>query len=118
MQISNEKNAICQVNFKYNVKICTLDFQGGLAYNLSILQVNQTRNNNLKKEGKKAMKKLFSIHEAAQHPEVSLTEYALRRMAKQGRLPCIYSGNRCLINIDQLIAQLNDLPGNINSKEG
>lgn len=64
------------------------------------------------------MKNLFSIHEAAQHPEVSLTEYALRRMAKQGRLPCIYSGNRCLINVDQLIAQLNDLPGNINSKEG
>lgn len=64
------------------------------------------------------MKKLCSIHQAAQHPDVCLSEYALRRMAKQGRLPGLYSGSRFYINIDQLIAQLNDLPGNINSREG
>ena len=64
------------------------------------------------------MKKLCSIHQAAQHPDICLSEYALRRMAKQGKLPCIYSGNRCLVNVEQLINQLNDLPGNINSREG
>lgn len=63
------------------------------------------------------MKKLVTIHEAAQHPEVCLTEYALRRMAKQGKLPCLYSGTRCLINIEQLIKQLNDLPGNVNKED-
>lgn len=63
------------------------------------------------------MKKLCSIHQAAQHPDICLSEYALRRMAKQGKLPCIYSGNRCLVNVEQLLAQLDNLPGNINGKE-
>ena len=27
-----------------------------------------------------------------------LSEYALRLMEKQGKLPCIYVGNRCLVN--------------------
>lgn len=38
-----------------------------------------------------------------------LTEYRLRCMEKTGELPCIYAGNKCLINVDLLIAQLNDL---------
>lgn len=38
-----------------------------------------------------------------------LTEYALRIMERQGKLPCVYSGRKCLINIDRLIEQLNDL---------
>lgn len=38
-----------------------------------------------------------------------LTEYRLRCMEKSGELPCIYAGNKCLINVDLLIAQLNDL---------
>lgn len=38
-----------------------------------------------------------------------LTEYRLRCMEKAGELPCIYAGNKCLINIELLIAQLNDL---------
>lgn len=38
-----------------------------------------------------------------------LTEYRLRCMEKSGELPCIYAGKKCLINVDLLIAQLNDL---------
>ena len=38
-----------------------------------------------------------------------LSEFALRRMAKQGKLPCIYSGKKCLINYDRLVEQLNNL---------
>lgn len=36
-----------------------------------------------------------------------LSEYALRLMEKQGRLPCIKVGVKCLINYPQLIEQLN-----------
>lgn len=38
-----------------------------------------------------------------------LSEHRLRCMEKQGLLPCIHAGNRCLINIDMLVKQLNDL---------
>lgn len=38
-----------------------------------------------------------------------LTEYALRIMERQGKLPCVYSGRKCLVNVDRLIEQLNDL---------
>lgn len=37
-----------------------------------------------------------------------LSEYALRLMEKQGRLPCVYSGRKCLVNLDKLIDQLNN----------
>ena len=37
-----------------------------------------------------------------------LSEYCLRLMEKQGRLPCIYSGKKCLVNLDRLIDQLNN----------
>lgn len=40
-----------------------------------------------------------------------LPEHALRVMAKRGELPCIYAGNKCLVNVDTLIAQLNNLGG-------
>ena len=40
-----------------------------------------------------------------------LSEYALRLMEKQGRLPCIHVGKKCLINLDALIMQLNHLEG-------
>lgn len=36
-----------------------------------------------------------------------LPEHLLRKMEKQGRLPCIYSGKKCLINFDRLVEQLN-----------
>lgn len=40
-----------------------------------------------------------------------LPEYFLRRLAKEGKLPCIYSGRKCLINIDRLVDQLNGTSG-------
>jgi hypothetical protein len=36
-----------------------------------------------------------------------LPEHCLRRMQKNGELPCIYSGTRCLVNYDKLVRQLN-----------
>lgn len=38
-----------------------------------------------------------------------LSEHCLRQMQKQGKLPCMYAGTKCLINLDSLIAQLNSL---------
>lgn len=38
-----------------------------------------------------------------------LSEYTLRLMEKQGKLPCIYSGRRCLINYPLLLEQLNTI---------
>ena len=40
-----------------------------------------------------------------------LSEYALRLLEKQGRLPCIHVGRKCLINVDRLIDQLNNPKG-------
>lgn len=39
--------------------------------------------------------------------EGPLSEYCLRLMEKQGNLPCVYSGRKCLVNFDRLIEQLN-----------
>lgn len=36
-----------------------------------------------------------------------LSEYTLRLMEKQNRLPCMYTGRKCLINFDKLVEQLN-----------
>ena len=38
-----------------------------------------------------------------------LPETALRRLAAEGRLPCIYVGRKALINFDALIAMLDGL---------
>ena len=40
-----------------------------------------------------------------------LSEYALRKMQKEGRLPCVYVGRKCLINLDRLIDLLNHPDG-------
>ena len=40
-----------------------------------------------------------------------LSEHHLRRLEKQGKLPCIYSGRKCLVNYDLLIDQLSNLGG-------
>ena len=40
-----------------------------------------------------------------------LSEYSLRLMEKQGKLPCIHVGRKCLINLDLLIQQLNNPKG-------
>lgn len=39
----------------------------------------------------------------------SLSEYTLRLLEKQKKLPCIYSGRRCLINYDRLLEMLGGL---------
>ena len=36
-----------------------------------------------------------------------LSEYALRKLSKDGRLPCVYVGKKCLVNLDRLLEQLN-----------
>lgn len=38
-----------------------------------------------------------------------LSEHALRILAKQGKLPCIHIGRKCLINYGLLITKLNNL---------
>ena len=35
-----------------------------------------------------------------------LPEYTLRKMEKTQRLPCVYSGKKCLVNYEALIEQL------------
>ena len=44
-------------------------------------------------------------------PEIARTgllrEYTLRRLVKNNQIPCIYSGNRCLINYSLLLEYLN-----------
>ncbi len=52
--------------------------------------------------------RFMSIREVARTKIAS--EYALRLWEKQGRLPCIYSGKKCLINFDKLVEQLNQSP--------
>ena len=37
-----------------------------------------------------------------------LSEYAIRLMIKQNKIPCIYVGNKCLINYPLLVKQLNE----------
>lgn len=65
--------------------------------------------NDIKTEVKTAPR-LLSIKQTAK--EGPLTEYALRLMEKQGKLPCVYVGCKCLINYDLLIEQLGSLgPG-------
>ena len=40
-----------------------------------------------------------------------LPEHLLRRLEKQGKLPCIYSSKKCLINFSKLVEQLNNPAG-------
>lgn len=49
--------------------------------------------------------KLMSIREIAKTGIIP--EYALRRMVKEGTIPCIYSGKKCLINLYSVIDLLN-----------
>ena len=54
--------------------------------------------------------RMRSIREIAQTG--LLSEYALRRMEKNGELPCVHVGKKCLVNLDKLIELLNN-PGRI-----
>lgn len=51
--------------------------------------------------------RMMTIRQVAH--EGILTEYTLRLMEKQGKLPCIYSGRKCLINYPLLLEQLNTI---------
>lgn len=51
--------------------------------------------------------RMVSIREAARLGPLS--EYTLRLLEKQKRLPCIYSGRKCLINYDRLLEMLGGL---------
>lgn len=65
------------------------------------------------------MKQNFcSLHEAAQNPQIPFSEYALRRLAKAGKLPCVYSGTRCLVNLPRLLEQIENTPGNLWANNG
>lgn len=49
---------------------------------------------------------LMTIHEAAKTG--IMPENTLRRMCKENAVPCLHIGRRTLINLDVLIAYLND----------
>ena len=53
--------------------------------------------------------KFMSIHDVAMTG--ILPERCLRKMAKEGRLPAIKTGNKTLINFDRLVELLNALGG-------
>ena len=38
-----------------------------------------------------------------------LSEYCIRRMLKEGKIPAIYTGKKALINFDVLCKQLNSM---------
>ncbi len=50
---------------------------------------------------------MVSIREAAKLGPLS--EYTLRLLEKQKKLPCIYTGRKCLINYDRLLEMLGGL---------
>ena len=51
--------------------------------------------------------RFMSIREVAKTG--MLSEYSLRLLEKQEKLPCIYVGKKCRINFDLLVEQLNGL---------
>lgn len=50
---------------------------------------------------------MLSIRETAKTG--ILPETALRRLAAEGRLPCIYVGRKALVNFDRLVQMLDEL---------
>ena len=56
-----------------------------------------------------SLPRFMSIHEVAKTG--ILPERCLRKMAKEGRLPAIKTGNKTLINFDRLVELLNGLGG-------
>lgn len=54
----------------------------------------------------KHSKSFFTIRQVASMGV--LPEHCLRRLSKEGILPSIKTGNRVLINLDQLLRQLDD----------
>lgn len=44
----------------------------------------------------------------ANDPNTAFTEYYLRNLVKQGKIPAFYAGRKCLINLDVLIEYLSN----------
>ena len=59
------------------------------------------------KPARSSVPKMMTVREVAKTGVLS--EYALRQMLKQGKLPAIYSGSKALINYDLLCNMLNNL---------
>lgn len=59
--------------------------------------------------------KMLTINETAKTG--ILSEWALRSLVKQGKIPGIYVGNRFLINYDRLCDWLNNSCGQTREKE-
>ena len=57
--------------------------------------------------------RMMTIRQVAQ--QGVLSEYTLRLLEKQNRLPCIYTGRRCLVNYNRLVELLNTLDENQNT---
>lgn len=53
--------------------------------------------------------KMLTIREVAKTG--LLSEYALRQLCKQGKVPCITVNNKVLINFDAFVQQLQQLKG-------
>lgn len=53
----------------------------------------------------KMLPRFLTIRETAKTK--ILPEHLLKSWEKQGKLPCIYAGKKCLINFDKLVEQLN-----------
>lgn len=53
--------------------------------------------------------RMLSIREVAKTG--ILSEYALRQLCKQGKVPCINVNNKVLINFDAFVEQLQQLKG-------
>ena len=56
--------------------------------------------------------RMMTIRQVAQ--QGVLSEYTLRLLERQNRLPCIYTGRRCLVNYNRLVELLNTLDENQN----
>lgn len=59
-----------------------------------------------------AMKRLRGIRDTAlyfkrEDPDTKITEYFLRRLVKEGKIPSVMLGKKLLINLDDLIEYLN-----------
>lgn len=63
--------------------------------------------NNTNETQEKALPEMLTIRQAAKRG--NLTENALRNLVNAGKIPCVKSGNRSLINYDKLVEFLNNL---------
>ena len=54
------------------------------------------------------MQRIRTIRQAAAEirktdPETAVTEYAIRQLVKSGQIPAVMSGNKALLNMDDVI---------------